>query len=225
VAIAQTTPRSRRVPDAWCSRTRAIKLRRYRHLSGPGRWNAGEAELARHTLRRALHEHDDNDSVSSRVRVAVIAGGRSSEHAISVESALSHRGSRPEPVRDNGHRDRTGWALGACRRPSVTPKVIHRECNSHRRHCLLLPTPLRARSPAASTSCRFSTGPSARTAPCRDCSSSRACRMSAPASPPPPVHGQGSLQSGARDRGIPVAQNGHFATTTAGALLPGIRSS
>jgi hypothetical protein len=76
---------------ASCSRTRRPDVRRHRHLAGPGRRHAGQAQLARHTLRRPLrpdHHHDD-DPVSSRVRVAVLAGGRSSEHDISVASACS----------------------------------------------------------------------------------------------------------------------------------------
>ena len=66
---------------------------RHRHLAGSDRRHAGRAEHARHALRRPLRRRDDGtdhaDPVSPRVRVAVLAGGRSSEHEISLASARS----------------------------------------------------------------------------------------------------------------------------------------
>ena len=70
---------------------------RVRHLAGSGRWQPGEAGQLRHPLRRSLHrrrnvDHDDPDradAVTRKLRVAVLAGGRSSEHEISLASATS----------------------------------------------------------------------------------------------------------------------------------------
>ncbi len=67
-------------------------VRRDRHLAGSGRRNASEAERARHAVRRALRRDDGHDRrrhLERRIRVAVLAGGRSSEHDISVASARS----------------------------------------------------------------------------------------------------------------------------------------
>ena len=90
VAIAQTTL------EAAGFRTRVVledtddqTVRRHRHLPGSGRRHAVQAEHARHALRRTLRQHHHDDPVSARVRVAVLAGGRSSEHDISVASARS----------------------------------------------------------------------------------------------------------------------------------------
>ena len=63
-------------------------------------------------------ETTDDDPVTSRVRVAVLAGGRSSEHEISIASARSVVAALdPDALRDRRRRDRQGRALGARGRP------------------------------------------------------------------------------------------------------------
>ena len=68
---------------------RRSDVRRHRDLPGSGRRHAGKAQRAHHAVRRTVRQHHHDDSVSARVRVAVLAGGRSSEHDISVASARS----------------------------------------------------------------------------------------------------------------------------------------
>ena len=68
---------------------RRSDVRRDRGLPGSGRRHAGQAQRAHHAVRRTVRQHHHDDSVSARVRVAVLAGGRSSEHDISIASARS----------------------------------------------------------------------------------------------------------------------------------------
>ena len=80
----------RRLPHARRLRGhRGFDARRFRDLTGSGRRSSGRAQQHRHPLRRPLRRDDNDDPVSSRVRVAVLAGGRSSEHEISLASASS----------------------------------------------------------------------------------------------------------------------------------------
>ncbi len=147
--------------------------------------------------------------VSRRLRVALLAGGRSSEHEISLASARSvlaaldperyevvERRDRPRrtlgaraellrPCPDAG--DRAGPRGGAAGRDAARSG---RGRNAPRR------------SAPSTSSCRSCTARSARTAPCRGCSSSPTSRTSAPASPASALgDGQGPVQEGdARQR-------------------------
>src|SRR4029453_5837597 len=104
----------------------------HRHLTGSGRRRAGEAEDHRDALRRtpgAVDEHDHADPVTPRRRVAVIAGGRSSEHSISIASARSVLAAL-DPERyettaieiGNGGR----WALGGGAQGELPVEVLDR---------------------------------------------------------------------------------------------------
>ena len=68
-----------------------LRAGRHRERAGSSRRVASRAQHDRDALRRPLRRDDrDHDNpVSSRVRVAVLAGGRSSEHEISIASARS----------------------------------------------------------------------------------------------------------------------------------------
>ena len=95
---------------------------------------------------------------SMKIRVAVIYGGRTGEHEVSVRSAKSIlAGLDPREVRDS--------------------RVLHRpggQVEPAARFC-----PNRARIPTSTWSSRCCTAPSARTAPCRDCWNWPTCPTSA----------------------------------------------
>ena len=131
--------------------------------------------------RRRPDRHDDHDPVSTPLRVAVLAGGRSSEHEISLASARSVVEAL-DPDRYETRMIEIGrdGALGAAAGTGKPPPSRARtgRCRSR---------PPRLRPPSArSMSCSpSSTGPSARTAPSRGSSSSPVSRTSAPAWPRP----------------------------------------
>ena len=134
---------------------------------------------------------DDHHPLSSarRLRVAVLAGGRSSEHEISLASARSVvGGARPRAVRGRRDRDRPRRPLGARGGPGPSSHVLvpGTADGVRRRRCRFRPSAGRSRRSAPSTSsCRSCTARSARTGRCRDCSSSRTSPTSARASRPP----------------------------------------
>ena len=125
-------------------------------------------------------ENDNDHAVSSRVRVAVLAGGRSSEHEISLASARSVVAAL-DPERydtvvveiDKGGR----WELAAGRAHELTRQRASRRCRWSRTQ---RPRP---RSGRSTSYCRSCTARSGRTARCRASSSSPACPTSAQASP------------------------------------------
>ena len=118
-----------------------------------------------------------------RLRVAVLAGGRSSEHEISLASARSVlEALDPDALRDDDGRDRPRRPLGA--RGRKQQLLLQGASVAETLPVLADSKPAagarrRRRRPARSCTAR-----SARTAPSRACSSSRTCRTSAPASPP-----------------------------------------
>ena len=148
---------------------------------------------ARHPGRaagRMMWPDDGARLMARKQRVLLLFGGRSAEHDVSRVTAVAvARGARSRPVRRRARRDHDRrqvvvGRLGALIAPSK-PRAerVRVECLPDRR-CRLASTPV-ARS--TSTSCsRCSTVPTARTAPCRGCSSWPTCRMSARASSGPP---------------------------------------
>ena len=173
---------------------RAVGLRRRRAGSGhdrpePGRDRALPGSAGRHEGQARLDGHDhrrtaaSTKSVMPKVRVAVVMGGRSSEHEISLASAHSVlAAARPGPLRGRDGRDRPRRALGA--------RLGHaRRAGAGR--ALGRGDPSGADDPGPgdafarwTSSSRSSTGRSARTAPSRGCSSSQTCRTWAPACSP-----------------------------------------
>ena len=120
-------------------------------------------------------------SVSARVRVAVLAGGRSSEHEISLASARSVVAAL-DPERYEAPTIEIGrdGALGA---PAARRRSWLTVPERRRRESLPVPT---ATAPAALGAVDVvlpdpARARSARTGRCRACSSSPACRTSAPA--------------------------------------------
>ena len=95
-----------------------------RALTGPGGWHrrraghvGGDRRSAASSSRRRRpprRPRRPRPSVSRRIRVAVVAGGRSSEHEISLASARSVAGgARSGAVRDDDDRDRPRRPVGA----------------------------------------------------------------------------------------------------------------
>ena len=119
--------------------------------------------------RRRPRRGGDADALADHgaMRVAVLAGGRSSEHEVSLSSAAFVR----EAVAAAGH--------------EVLPVTIERSgAWTHDGEALALSP--RRRACSAPTPCSPScTGRSARTAPSRACSSCSTCPTSAPACSPP----------------------------------------
>ena len=155
-----------------------------------------QAELDRRPVRRALRRHADRDgpttpdAVTGRLRVAVLAGGRSSEHEISVASARSV-GAALDPARYETTTieiDRDGrWELVAGgRRSRRRQRPSRRSPSSHRRR--------RARSARSTSCCRSSTARSGRTGPSRGCSSCRGRVRRRGRRSLGAVHGQGPVQ-------------------------------
>ena len=133
------------------------------------------------------HRADDAVTPKPRLRVAVLAGGRSSEHAISVASARSVLAAL-DPERYEAVSIEIGrqgkWQLGTVPERGLSPPSDHASAVE------TLPVvgrfARRRRHSAPSTwSCRSCTAPSARTEPSRGCSSSRMSPTSARACSPP----------------------------------------
>ena len=209
-------PEPRRDRDLAGSRRRARRRSRATTVTiVVGHFKAGAAEPD-DDRRRRRHDHDDAatttipGAVTRRIRVAVLAGGRSSEHEISLASARSVLEAldpeRYEAVTVAIGRDGR-WELGARRTRRRCPEgqdpghVPPRRCRSRRA------TARRRRSARSTSCCRSCTGRSARTARCRACSSS----------PDVPYVGAGVAASALcmdkdlfkkvmRDSGIPVAR-------------------
>ena len=143
--------------------------------------------------------------MSKRVRVAVVAGGRSSEHEISLASARSVL-----EALDPERYETTTIAIGRDGRWSLEGPVNELpEQSTWRRRCQCSPTRSRPRRSAPSTSsCRCCTGPSVRTGPSRACSSWPAFPTSAPGVAASALCMDKDLfKAVLRDRGIPVARN------------------
>ncbi len=132
-----------------------------------------------------------------RARVAVVFGGRSTEHAVSCVSAGSVLAAIDRDRYDVvpvGISREGRWVLAADdpagaghhRRSSCPrwPATAPRSCSPATRPTAGSPSTSRGRCPSSSarstSSCRCCTAPTARTARCRDCSSWPACRTSGP---------------------------------------------
>ena len=113
----------------------------------------------------------------TRLRVAILAGGRSSEHEISLASARSVLAGL-DPERYDVQAVAIGrdgrWELGPGGEAETVAETLP----------VLVAARRRPRSARWTWCCRSCTGPSARTAPCRGCSSWPGSRTSAPGSPP-----------------------------------------
>ena len=153
--------------------------------------------------------HDDDHPVSRRLRVALLAGGRSSEHDISLAlGPLGARGARSRALRRRERRDRPRRPVEPRARPADTPwcqtpgRVRRRRCPSRPR------TGRSPRSAPSTSCCRSCTGRSARTGRCRACSSSPASRTSAPGVAASALAMDKDLfKKVLRDSGIPVARH------------------
>ena len=93
---------------------RRSDARRHRHLAGSGRRHAGQAELARHALRRTLRRAPRR-RLRERTRARRRARGRPLERARDLRrvGALGRRRARSRALRDRRRRDRPRRALGA----------------------------------------------------------------------------------------------------------------
>ncbi len=180
-----TQPRERERPES--GRHRPVREPGRRHVRGEGidGDDHGRAVLG-------AGDHDELLRVSSarrRVRLAVLAGGRSSEHEISLASARSVVAAldpaRYEVLEIGIGRDGR-WELEAGERREL-PEAGRRGGLGRRDPCPFRPGEARSRrSTPWMSSCRSSTARSARTEPSRGCSSSPASRTSGPASLPRP---------------------------------------
>ena len=143
-------------------------------------------QLQRHARRRRHDDdHDDRTPTPVTRRIAVILGGRSSEHAISLASARERdrraRGdaaTRWSPVADRPRRALAARLGAGARRARLERARLRRSRGSRPRRS-------RRRWPTSTSSSRCCTARSARTARCRACSSSPASPTSARACSPP----------------------------------------
>ena len=114
-----------------------------------------------------------------RLRVAVLSGGRSSEHEISLASGASGGGGpRPGPLRRGRRHHRAATAPGSSRRRP--PRASGSRSTRARTRAASSPAPAArsarpGRSARSTWSCRCCTAPTARTARCRGCSRCSAC--------------------------------------------------
>ena len=156
----------------------------------------------------ADHDHSDHDHslAVSRIRVAVVAGGRSSEHEISLASARSVLEAL-DPARYEVTQIAIGrdgrWALGGGDEPAALEESVP---VTQSLPVLADSKPAEALA-AVESSSRCCTAPSARTERCRGCSSWPTSPTSAPAWPLRRLHGQGPLQVGAARQRHPRQRN------------------